>query len=135
LRYFANRVPILIGTDQEVSTVKTLRALKKAMVWNLIFSFSWMVSIGCFAIDSYLTNSPDSVWFRIGVLSVYGWMVNPMGLLYCVMGLKAYLAERRTPEDRQMIGAKWIMILFWPILTTAMWFLDGMLFVKFTGGV
>ncbi len=112
--------------------MKTLKALKTATIWNCIFCFSCILSTVCFAIDEYYNAS---LLFSIGFLFVYGWMVNPFAIISCYWCLKAYLSEHKDPDYKQIIGRKWVWIFIWPIITTALWFLGGGLFVKFTGGV
>ena len=112
--------------------LKTLKALKNVTIFNCIFCISWLVSIICL----YVYNRYDvRVFLDIGVLSVYGWMVNPLGLIFCYRALKAYLSERKDPAYKQMIGKRWIWILIWPVITTVIWVIGGGLFVLFTGGV
>ena len=112
--------------------MKTLKALKTATIWNCIFCFSCILSTVCLAIDEYYNASK---LFSIGILSVYGWMVNPFAIISCFWCLKAYLSERKDPDYKQIIGRKWVWIFIWPVITTALWLLGGLLFVKFTGGV
>ena len=54
--------------------MKTLKALKAVAIWNCIFCFSCVASTVFLAIHHYFHL--DS-YLHIGVLFVYGWMVNP----------------------------------------------------------
>lgn len=54
--------------------MKTLNALKAVAIWNCIFCFSCVASTVFLAIHHYFHL--DS-YLHIGVLFVYGWMVNP----------------------------------------------------------
>lgn len=112
--------------------MKTLRALRRLNLWGCIFCFFCVLSMGCLAIFSV---SGSGAMFGIGSLAVYGWMVNPFPILSCVRCLKAYLKDRKDPEEKRLIGRKWIRILLWPAITTVFWLLCGILFVAFTGGV
>ena len=112
--------------------MKTLRALKIASILNSIFCLSCVISIICFAVNHYYQTNLLSL---IGVLFVYGWMVNPIPLISCVLSFKFYLTERKSEMARQIIGQKWIWIFIWPVITTAFWVIGGGLFVEITGGV
>ena len=112
--------------------MKTLKALKTVTTWNCIFTVSWILSIASLAIDEYCDVS---ILFSIGILAIYGWMVNPFAIISCFRCLKIYLAERSNPEYKQVIGRKWVWTWIWPIITTILYILGAGLFVKFTGGV
>ena len=112
--------------------MKTLRALKIASILNSIFCLSCIISIICFAVNHYYQTNLLSL---IGVLFVYGWMVNPIPLISCILCFILYLTERKVETERQTIGWKWIWILIWPVITTAFWVFGGGLFVIITGGV
>ena len=105
--------------------MKTIKALKSVTIWNFIFLFSWILTFVCLSIDS---NS-------IGILAVYGWMVNPFAIIACIRCLKIYLKERKDPISNRLIAKKWVWIFLWPVFTTILWGLGGGLFVYFTGGV
>jgi hypothetical protein len=115
-----------------VLVTKTLKALKTATIWNCIFCFSCVLSTICFAIDEYYDVS---ILRGIGIITVYGWMVNPFAIISCFRCLKVYLLERKDPDYKQIIGRKRFWIFIWPIITTVLWLFGGLLFVKFTGGV
>ena len=112
--------------------MKTLKALKAVAIWNCIFCFSCVASTVFLAIHHYFHL--DS-YLHIGVLFVYGWMVNPFAIISCFRGLKIYLTERTILECKHLIGKKWIWFVVLPIVTTVLWLLVGGLFVEFTGGV
>ena len=112
--------------------MKTLKALKTATIWNCVFCFSCVLSIIYFGINDYYDVG---VLFRIGDIAVCGWMVNPFAIISCLRCLKVYLAERKNPDYKQKIGKKWVWVLVFPVITTALWILGFLLFVRFTGGV
>ena len=114
------------------ATTKTLKALKTATIWNCIFCCSCILSTVCFALNHFYGIS---LFFSIGVLVMYGWIVNPFGIISCFRCLKVYLSEYKTPGSKQIIGRKWIWIFVWPIVTIAFWLIAGGLFIEFTGGV
>ena len=113
--------------------MKTLQALRRAAIWSGVFCFFCVLSTVCFAIYYYFDVSYDFV--GVGMLSVYGWMVNPLALISCIRCLKAYLKERKDSEAREIIGKRWIWIFILPAITTVLWLAGGVLLVAFTGGV
>ena len=112
--------------------MKTIKALKAVTIWNCIFCFFWILSILCLAIHEYYDVY---ILFGIGVIGIYGWMVNPFPIISCYRCHKIYLAERQVPLYKQQVGKKWVWIYIWPIITTVLWIVGGVLFVEFTGGV
>ena len=112
--------------------MKTLSTLKVAAKHNCVFCFFWIISIACLAIYEYYNVY---TLFGIGVIAVYGWMVNPFAIISCFRCFKVYLTERKNPNYKQIIGIKWIWIFLFPIITTFLWLLGGVLFIEFTGGV
>ena len=112
--------------------MKTLRNLKIAFVFNGIFCLSCILSTTCFAVARYFDSR---LFFDIGNIFIYGWIINPIGIISFLFCLVPFLRERKAPEDRQAMGKKWIWIFLWPIITTLMYFAAGMLTVAFTGGV
>ena len=112
--------------------MKTVKALKITSILNGIFCFSCILSIICFAVNHYYKTDLLSL---IGALFVYGWMVNPIPLISCILCFVLYLTERKIETVRQTIGRKWIWIFIWPFITTAFWVFGGGLFAVITGGV
>ena len=112
--------------------MKTLKSIKITYMLNSIFCFFCIVSTVCFAIYEYFSFS---IFFSIGMLSLIGWMVNPVGIISFITCLTTFIAERKQPQAKELIGKKWLWIFFWPIITTVFWLLGGGLFVEFTGGV
>ncbi len=113
--------------------MNTRKALRRASIWSGIFCFFCVLSTVCFAIYYYFDVSYDFV--GVGMLSVYGWMVNPMPILSCILCLTVYLKVRKDPEAKEIIGKRWIWIFVLPAITTVFWLLGSILFVTFTGGV
>lgn len=112
--------------------MKTLRMLKITSILNGIFCFYCIVSNVCFAIYKYYDIYTA---FGIGIILLYGWMLNPVGIITFIRGLAIYKEERKIPEAKRIIGLKWIWIFIWFIITVVFWFLGGVIFVYFTGGV
>lgn len=112
--------------------MKTLKKLKTTFILNGIFCFCCIASTICLAINHYCNIY---IFFGIGVLLAYGWMVNPFAIISCFRCFAAYLSERKMPECKQLIGRKWVWIIIWPIITTILYLLSAGLFIAFTGGV
>ena len=117
--------------------MKTIKALKITSVLQIIFCIFCIASTVCFAISHYQCIAGDN-WrtsFDIANILIYGWVVNPVAPVSFIICLVLFLAERKQPENRQLIGRKWIWIFIWPAITTLFYFAAGILAVVFTGGV
>lgn len=110
----------------------TLKALKATSVLNGIFCFFCIASTVCFAVSYYFDLR---VFFNIANILVYGWIINPIGIVSFLICLILFLAERKSPEAKQIMAKKWIWIFVWPIITTVFYLAAGGLTVAFTGGV
>ena len=117
--------------------MKTINALKITSILNGIFCFCCIASTVCFAITHYQFIVGDE-WrtsFRIANTLIYGWVVNPIAPISFVVCILFFLIERKQPENKQLIGKKWIWIFVWPIITALFYFAALILTVAFTGGV
>ena len=117
--------------------MKTLKALKITSVLQIIFCIFCIASTVCFAISHYQCIAGDN-WrtlFGIANILIYGWVANPVAPISFIICLVLFLVERKQPENRQLIGRKWIWIFIWPAITTLFYFAALMLTVAFTGGV
>lgn len=112
--------------------MKTIKALKITSILNGIFCLFCIASTVCFAIYYYWDSS---AFFDAANVLVYGWVGNPVAPISFIICLIIFLVECRQPENRQLIGRKWIWILTWPVITTLFYFAALMLAVAFTGGV
>lgn len=112
--------------------MKTVKALKVTSVLQILFCIFCIVSIACFWLHNYTGNWD---FFNLGGLLMYGWIINPIGIISFFVCLSAFLQERKLPDARGIIGRKWIWIFIWPVITTAFWIVSGVLFVVLTGGV
>jgi len=111
--------------------MKTLKALKISFVLNCIFCIFCILSTLCLVMDRYFDIA---ILFAIGQLSIFGWLLNPLALISSFWGLKTYLKERKTPEQKKLIGNSWIWACVWPVITTVLWLVCMVLFVQYTGG-
>lgn len=112
--------------------MKTLKILKLTAILNGIFCLCCIASNICFALHRYYDIHP---LFGIEGILLYGWFVNPVGIITFTRGLAIYKEERKIPEEKKIIGLKWIWIFIWFIITIVFWLFGGVLFVYLTGGV
>ena len=112
--------------------MKTAKALKITSVLNGIFCFFCIASTICFAVYRYFDLR---VFFDIANLLIYGWVNNPIGIVSFIICMTLFLADRKSPEANQVMGKKCIWIFIWPIITTVLYLIAGVLTVMLTGGV
>ncbi len=112
--------------------MKTVKALKITSVLNSIFCLFCIASTICFAVNRYFDLR---VFFDIANILVYGWIINPVGIISFVVCLVLFLFERKESEAKQVMGKKWVWIFIWPVMTTVLYLTAGVLTVAFTGGV
>ena len=112
--------------------MKTVKALKITSIFNGIFCFFCIASTVCFAINRYFDLR---VFFDIANILVYGWIINPVGIMSFIICLVLFFTEHKNSEARQAIGKKWMWIIIWPVITTVLYLTAAVLTVAFTGGV
>ncbi len=112
--------------------MKTIKALKITSVLQGIFCLCCVATVACLWVYR-LTGNWDI--FALGNLFMFVWIVNPVALISFCICLSTYLEERKQPDAKEKIGAKWVWILVWPLITTAFYLVSGGLFVVLTGGV
>lgn len=112
--------------------MKTLKAIKVTSILNSIFCFICIASTLCFAINRYFDLR---IFFDIANILVYGWIINPVGMISFVICFVLFLVEHKDFEAKQVLGKKWIWIFIWPIITTIFYITAGGLMVVLTGGV
>ena len=112
--------------------MKTLKALKITSILNGIFCFFCIASTVCFAINRYFDIR---AFFSVGDILIYGWIINPIGIVSFIICFSLFLTERKNQEARKAMGKKWIWVFAWPIITTLLYLIAGSLTVAFTGGV
>ena len=112
--------------------MKTVKALKITSILNGIFCFFCVASTVCFAITRYCDSN---LFFSIGNILIFGWIINPVGIVSFAVCLSLFLSERKNQEAKEVIGRKWVWIFVWPIITTLLYLVSSILTVAFTGGV
>lgn len=118
--------------QSEVFIMKTTKAIIVTSILNGIFCFFCIVSTSCFAINRYFDLR---VFFDIANILIYGWIINPVGIISFVICLVLFLVEHKDFEAKQGIGKKWVWIFIWPVVTTVFYLTAVILTVAFTGGV
>lgn len=66
---------------------------------------------------------------------IYGWIINPIGLISIVVGLILFFSEKDKDENRKIIDKKWIWFIVFFVIDTLLYLTAGILTVAFTGGV
>ncbi|MBQ8538802.1 MAG: hypothetical protein IJ433_04045 [Ruminococcus sp.] len=112
--------------------MKTIKWLKTSIVLQSIFAFFCITSSLCFAINRYFDLS---IFFTLGNTLVYGWLINPIGLISVVVGLILFFSEKSNNENRKIIGKKWILFIVFFVIDILLYFTAGVLLAAFTGGV
>ena len=112
--------------------MKTIKWLKTTIVLQSIFAFFCIASSLCFAINRYFDLR---VFFSLGNILIYGWLINPIGLISVVVGFTLFFSEKSNDENRKIIGKKWIWFIVFFIIDILLYLTAGMLLVVFTGGV
>ncbi len=110
--------------------MKTQKWLKLSFIWQAIYIVSCVASTACFEI--YHVND-QILLFNIGMLLMYGWIINPVGLVTPIVGMTYYLIEKRSTESKAMIGVKWIWFILFFIFDTLLYLFAGVRFVNITG--
>ncbi len=112
--------------------MKTLKVLRITSILNGILCLFCVASIVCFAINHFFDIRS---LFSIGIILSYGWIINPVGIVSFVVCLSLFLTERKSQEAKQVIGKAWIWIFVWPVITTVVYLIAGVLLVRITGGI
>lgn len=112
--------------------MKTIKWLKILIALQSIFAFFCIASSLCFAINRYFDLS---IFFTLGNILIYGWIINPIGLISVVVGLIIFFSEKGVEENRKIIGKKWIWFMLFLVIDILLYLIAGVLTVAFTGGV
>ena len=112
--------------------MKTIKWLKTSIVLQSIFAFFCIASSLCFAINRYFDLR---ILFTLGNILIYGWIINPIGLISVVVGLVLFFSEKSNNEHCKIIGKKWIWFIVFLVIDILLYLTAGVLTVAFTGGV
>ena len=111
--------------------MKTIKWLKTSIVLQSIFAFFCIASSVCFAINRYFDLR---IFFTLGNLLIYGWIINPIGLISIVVGIILFFSEKGKDENRIIVGKKWIWFVVFFVIDILLYLTAGVLTVAFTGG-
>ena len=112
--------------------MKTIKWLKISIVLQSIFAFFCVSSSLCFAINRYLDLRS---FFTLGNILIFGWIINPIGLISVVVGFILFFSEKDIEQNRRIIGKKWIWFILFLVIDILLYLTAGVLTVAFTGGV
>lgn len=112
--------------------MNTLKRLKRLTIFQILYCSFCVLS--CIFFWIYESTENDRL-LSLGILSMYGWCVNPIGPITLIGGLRTYWKERKNEEDRNLIGIKWIWFLIWPVIDTVLYVVSAGMMVGITGGV
>lgn len=98
--------------------MKTLRVLKITSIIQAIFCFFCLAVIGCLFLGASLDHS---ILISIACLLLFGTVNFSMYIppVCFFINLIYFLGDRKNPEQRKLIGKKWIWIFVWLIVGTA----------------
>ena len=98
--------------------MKTLKVLKITSIIQAIFCSFCLVIIGCIFLGASLDlDIPVGIGFFL-LLST-GNFTQHIPLVCFIVNLVYFLKDRKDPEQRKLIGKKWIWIFVWLIVGTA----------------
>ncbi len=111
--------------------MKTIKWLKISIILQSIYAFFCIFSTICFTINRYLGIYK---FFSLGMISTYGWIINPTGILTIVLGLSFYFFEKNKEDAKKVIGKKWVWFIVLFVIDTLLYITCGGLMVVLTGG-
>ena len=111
--------------------MRTIKWLKISIILQSIYIFFCIFSTICFAINRYLGIYK---FFSLGLLSTYGWIINPTGILTVVLGMSFYSSEKGNEDFKKIIGKKWIWFIVFFIIDTFLYLACGGMMAVLTGG-
>ncbi len=112
--------------------MKTIKWFKTSIVLQSIFAFFCIASSLCFAINRYFDLR---FFFSLGNILIYGWIINPIGLVSVIVGLIIFFSEKGVEENCKIIGKKWIWFILFFVIDILLYLTAGVLTVAFTHGV
>ena len=112
--------------------MKTLKSLKITSILQIIYCLYCFIPTIFLAIGDTTDNF---TYTNIGIFLFCFTVINPTVIVSFCVNISIFLTERSKPEQKKIIGAKWVWIFVWPIITTIFFTISGLLFIKYTGGV
>lgn len=112
--------------------MKTIKWLKISVILQVFYYFFCISSSLCFAINRYLDIH---IFYSLGNILLFGWIINPIGLITLIVGLILYFSEKSVPDNQIKIGFKWIWFVMFFIIDLLLYLTSAILTIVFTGGV
>ena len=109
--------------------MKTLRNLKITGIIQTIYCAYSLISTLLMIIASNTGNL--ALLNKMAFLFYYTVEFSMFILPVCfVVNLESFIKERKHPEQRNIIGKKWIWIFIWPVITSICFFIHGFPFIR-----
>ena len=104
--------------------------------WTVIH-FAVYLTFGLLSGMSFLLyrSTLGELWFRLGLILMYGWACNPLPLFFDAIGLGRYLRTRNDEGVKPLVGRRWRI---YPVVMVGSVLLYGVfivIMVTCTGGV
>lgn len=110
--------------------MKTLKCLKITSILQALFCLCCILADVGFIINYYYPNR----WLLIiENLIMYGLVINPVGIVSFVCGMCYFWQERKYPEQKRIIGCRWLWFFVWFIVTFVFWVSLFMFTIEFGG--
>ena len=109
--------------------MKTLKVLKITSIIQSIYCL-YCLSITLLLIIGSVAGI--NICLRIGTFLFYNTIGFSMFIapICFIVNLVFFLEERKFPEEKKVIGKKWIWIFIWPVITTIFFLLQALPFIR-----
>ena len=109
--------------------MKTSKALKITSIIQIVFCLYYLLSfllivIGTNAGPIFLANI---ALFLFYFFTCYSIIIVPICFF---VNLPFFIIDCTNPEQKKILGKKWIWIFIWPVLTTAFYILSALPFIR-----
>lgn len=115
-----------------LKSIRTIKWLKISIILQVIFALFCISSLVCILVYKY---SHTDIFLSLCILSMYGWIINPTGLITIIIGLTFFFIDKKDKESRITIGKKWIWFILFFVFDTLLYLVSIGEFVAITGGV
>lgn len=115
-----------------MKNIKTIKWLRISIILQVIFTSFCISSLICLLIHKYFNID---VFFSLGNVLIYGWIINPVGLITLITGLILFFIDKKDIKNSTVIGKKWIWFILFFIFDIILYLISGVLLVTITGGV
>ena len=111
--------------------MNTLKWIRRAKKHFLIFAAACAVSNIGFYLNQIM---PYDLFFGVGLCSMLLWAINPLPLIYSVIGLLCYCIDRKCEDYRTIIGRKCLLLPAILLGSIILYCLSAGIMVELTGG-